>query len=132
VRGYLKISEGATTDDDFHRELELSRNSKSLRFEGKEKVGDAECNVLQRLVGARVIERIYFSVETGLLVRENDLYYEDYRDVDGVKVAFVARQGDMRGGLGTMIRLTQVKTNAPMDESKFVERPDCFTQPDRK
>ena len=132
VRGYLKISEGATTDDDFHRELELRRNSKSLRFEGREKIGDTECNVLQRLVGARVIERIYFSTETGLLVRENDLYYEDYRDVDGVKVAFVARQGDIRGGLGTTIRLSQVKNNVPLDESKFVERPDCFTQPDRK
>ena len=132
VRGYLKISEGATTDDAFHNELELRRNLKSLRFEGKEKVGDTECLVLRQLVGDKVIERIYFSAETGLLVRENDLYYEDYRDVDGLKIPFVAREGDARAGLGSFIRLTQVRNNVPVDETKFVERADCFTQPDRK
>jgi len=131
VRGYLKISEGSSFDDSFHNDVELRRNAKSLQFERKEKVGDIECFVLSRSVAGSVIERLYFSADTGLLVRENDLYYEDYRVVDGLKIPFVARSGDSPGGLGTVIRLKEVKNNVPIDDGKFAERPDCFTRPDQ-
>ena len=131
VRGYLRISDGGSSDDSFHNDVELRRNAKSLRFERKEKVGSVECFVLTRSVAGRIIERLYFSGDSGLLVRENDLYYEDYRDVNGLKIPFVARSGDSAGGLGTVIRLKEVKNNVPIDDGKFAERPDCFTRPDQ-
>ena len=130
VRGYVKISEGAIPEDVFPGEGQLRRDAKLFRFAGKEKIGNEECLVLERKSGPVSTNRLYFSAQTGLLVRENDMYYEDYRDVDGLKIPFVTRQEDPRG-LGTTIKLKEVKNNMPIDESKFAERRDCFTQPEK-
>jgi len=131
VRGYMKISEGATAEDAFPGDVQMRRNAKSFRFAGKEKLGAEDCFVLEQKSGDFATNRLYFSAATGLLLRENDMYYEDYRDVGGSKVPFVARQDDPRG-LGSTVRLKEVRNNVPIDESKFAERRDCFTQPDVK
>jgi hypothetical protein len=127
VRGYVKLSEGAGGDT-FQRELNL--RNQGLRFERKEKMGDQECVVLTRSIMGQVIERLYFATVTGLLLREGDLYLEDYREVDGVKVPFVARQAGAKG-MTTTIRLTNVRQNVTIDESKFAEGADCFTRPEQ-
>jgi hypothetical protein len=44
---------------------------------------------------------------------------EDYREVDGVKVPFRLRRTEK--GAVFNIRLTQVKFNAPVDETEFVK-----------
>jgi carboxyl-terminal processing protease len=132
VRGYIQLWAGESNEDTFHRELALLRQINSLRFESKEKVGGEDCSVVVETVSGRVIQRLYFSDVTGLLVRQNNLYLEDYREVDGVKLPFVSRQETMVGGLSTVVRLTEVKQNIPIDESKFAERSDCFTNPDQK
>lgn len=132
VRGYISFpagTQGATTED-IHRELGYRRLLNALRFERKDKVGDRDCFVLDRLAGGMVIERLFFEVATGLLVRENDTYLEDYREVDGVKVPFVARESPATA-MATVVRLKEVKQNVAIDESKFAERPDCFTRPDQ-
>lgn len=131
VRGYLKLSEGPIGGDTFHRELQLLREVNSLRFERKEKVAGEDCFVLIQTIGGHVIQRLYFSVLTGLLIRQNNLYLEDYREVDGLKIAFVARQEDVHGRSSTVVRLKEVKHNIPIDENKFAERDDCFTKPNQ-
>jgi carboxyl-terminal processing protease len=132
VRGYVNFpggTPGATTDD-IHRELRYRRLLSSLRFARKEKVGDRDCFVLDLMAGGIVIEHLFFEVATGLLVRENDTYLEDYREVDGVKVPFVARESPATA-MATVVRLKEVKQNVAIDESKFAERPDCFTRPEQ-
>lgn len=129
VRGYVKMAEGAGGDT-FQRELSLRNQLPTLRYESKEKVGDQECAVVSRSIMGRVIERLYFATNTGLLLREGDLYFEDYRQVDGVRIPFVARQEGNRGITTTVIRLTNVRQNVTIDESRFAERADCFTRPD--
>jgi hypothetical protein len=131
VRGYLKLGEQPPGLDTFHRELGLLRRASFYRFEGKEKVNDRECFVLKRTIGDEVIERYYFDVLTGLLVRQNDLYLDDYRVVDGVKLAFVARTESARGG-ATVVRMKDIKFNVKIDEAMFAERADCFSRPDMK
>jgi hypothetical protein len=128
VRGYLKISENSRGEE-FQRELSLRKQLADLRFDRKEKLDDQNCIVLARSVMGRVVEHLYFSAETGLLLREGDLYFEDYREVDGVKIPFIARQNGTRGNV-TVIRLTSVRQNVTIDESKFAERSDCFTKPE--
>ncbi len=132
VRGYLSFPAGnqSTSSDDIHRELRYRRLLSSLHFERKDKVGDRDCFVLNQTAGGIVIERLYFEVATGLLVRENDTYLEDYREVDGVKVPFVARESPATA-MATVVRLKEVKQNVAIDESKFAERPDCFTRPEQ-
>lgn len=132
VRGYLQLSTFAPTEDTFHRDLALLGQVNFIRFERKEKVGDEDCFVLVYAVGGRVIQRLYFSVLTGLLLRQNNMYLEDYRDVDGIKIPFVARTENETGRLSTVVRLKEVKHNVRIDESKFAEPADCFTKPDQK
>lgn len=132
VRGFISFpagTQGATTDN-IHRELRYRRLLGSLRFGRKDRVGDRDCFVLERMAGGIVIERLFFEVATGLLVRENDTYLEDYREVDGVKVPFVARESPATP-MATVVRLKEVKHNVAIDESKFAERPDCFTRPNQ-
>jgi hypothetical protein len=132
VRGYIQLSPVGSTADTFNRELNLLLHVNTVRFERKDKVGAEECFVLVRTLAGRVIERYYFSVLTGLLVRQNNQYLEDYREVDGLKIPFVARVEDAQGRAATVVRLKEVKHNVSIDESKFAERADCFTKPDQK
>jgi carboxyl-terminal processing protease len=130
VRGYVKMSEGGGGGNTFQHELSLRNQLATLRFEHREKIGDQECVVLARSIMGRVLERLYFAAETGLLLREGELYFEDYREVDGVKIPFVTRQDGNRS-MTTTIRLTNVRQNVTIDESKFAERADCFTRPEQ-
>ena len=129
VRGYLKISE-AVEGENFHHELELKGQLSSLRFERKERVGDRDCFVLGRFSHGIVIERLYFDLGTGLLVRQNNTYLEEYRDVDGVKVPFVVRE-NAAGNMSSVVRLKEVRHNVTIDAARFAERPDCFTRPEQ-
>ena len=131
LQGYVLLGQVPPGLDTFHRELEMLRRASSFRFEGKQTLGDRECIVLTRSSGDVVIERYYFDVLTGLLVREGDLYLEDYREVGGLKVAFVARTEGARG-TSTVVRLKEVRFNVTIDESKFAERADCFSKPEQK
>jgi len=129
VQGYIKLPEempGAR--DDFHVELELKRLAGSLRFNGKQKVGERDCFVIERPLSGTAM-KYYFDAENGLLLRENDAFYEDYRDVNGVKLPFVVRQESPLANI--VIRLNEVKVNVPIDEARFAERDDCFTKPEQ-
>jgi hypothetical protein len=74
-------------------------------------------------------ERLFFDEQTGLLVRRLVLSptalgplpeqtdYEDYRSVDGVKVAFVVRRTTTDGI--TTQRYESVTVNVPVDPARF-------------
>jgi carboxyl-terminal processing protease len=129
VRGYLKLGEYPASLNTFHQELGLLRRAASYRFESKQKVGERDCFVLSRSIGETVVERYYFDVLTGFLLRQNDLYLDDYREVEGIKVPFLARTENIRGA-ATVVRLKDIKFNVMIDESKFAERADCFSRPE--
>jgi carboxyl-terminal processing protease len=131
VRGYISFPAGnqEATTDDIHRELRYRSLIKTLRFARRDKVGDRDCFVLDRIAGGIVIEHLFFEVATGLLVRQNNTYLEEYRDVDGVKVPFVVRES-AAGNMSSVVRLKEVKHNVTIDAARFAERPDCFTRPD--
>ncbi len=57
----------------------------------------------------------------------NNTYYEDYREVDGVKLPFTTRTETPYGFM--VLRMREIKHNVPIDSDKFVEVPDCFTGP---
>jgi hypothetical protein len=131
LQGYLKV-EGAALQKreyDFRREQRLKELYPDLVLIGKEKVGEREAYVLQsgsaRRPGA---SKWFFDTQNGLLLRENNIYYEDYREVDGVKLAFIQRD-DAGRGFGVVIRLDEIKHNVAIDQAKFAESPDCFTKP---
>ena len=98
----------------------------------RDKLNDKDVYVLdgQTTDGRRM--RLYFDATTGLLLRRmtvlstmiamipDQVDFEDYRDVEGVKFAFIGRSATTEAGNPISTRtFTEVKVNAPVDESKF-------------
>jgi carboxyl-terminal processing protease len=131
--GYIKFppSAAARIHDQsvFQRELRLKELNPGLVLMGKDKVGEREAFVLHSF-SPRVFEKWYFDTQTGLLLRKGNIYYDDYREVDGVKLPFKVTD-DSSYGFGVVVRLTEIKHNVPIDQAKFAEYPDCFTKPEQ-
>ncbi len=111
--------------------LRLKSDYQNLRVAGKQKVGDRDAYVIMGTPAGDRPERFYFDVQTGLLLRMSyrdetavgqipeEVDFEDYRDVNGVKVPFVARR--LRPDYAYKDVYAEVVHNTPMDDSKFVK-----------
>jgi hypothetical protein len=103
-----------------------------LRTIGRDKVGDRDAYVIAANRSDTDIERLFFDVETGLLLRRitylrtmigtipEQFDFEDYRDVDGVKLPFVVRVSSVEAGNPVATRtFTEMKLNSAVDDAKF-------------
>lgn len=111
--------------------LQLKEPYPRLTFGGKEKIGDREAFILRTMTPDRRSVRLYFDTETGLLLRRytltttpvgqdpEQLDFEDYRDVDGIKVPFSIRVSYLMLQPSATYKLAEVKHNAAIEESKF-------------
>jgi hypothetical protein len=98
---------------------------------GKEKIGEREAYVVASQVADNRMEKLYFDTETGLLLRilaitqtvlaplPEQTDFEDYREVDGVKLPFTIRQSFVDPWVGWTRKFTEIKHNVPVDETKF-------------
>jgi len=97
----------------------------------KDKLNGKDVNVLTgaALNGKR--ERLYFDAETGLLLRRitftqtpigvipEQTDYEDYRDVDGVKLPFTIKSAGVDNFSTGTRKFTEIKINASLDDASF-------------
>ena len=116
---------------DFYRLLNLKELSKEMRVTSIEKIGERDAHVVEAKVAPARIEKLYFDTQTGLLLRHllmedtligwipEQLDYEDYREVDGVKMPFIIRQSYVDPWIGWTRKFTEIKLNVPVDETKF-------------
>ncbi len=130
MRGYIKF-EGYELNEirresNFYKELKLKDLYNRLALTGKEKVGEREAYVVQEMFGSLGAEKLYFDVESGLLLRRDNIFYEDYREVDGIKLPFIIRE-ETSGGFSFVFRVTEIKQNVAIDDATFVQAPSCFT-----
>lgn len=108
---------------DFRRDVDLRRLYPKMILKGTERVGDAEAYVVEATPAHGLFPtKFYFDAQTGLLLRQDAVYFEDYREVDGVRLPF-----RIRSPLVT-IKLKDVKHNVALADDIFVEHKDCFTQ----
>lgn len=117
---------------DFYRELRLKSLYPKMAIKGKEKIGAEDTYVIEASADDGATEKWYFSTQSGLLLRTDTPYtnddgqsflrtdYEDYRDVDGVKLPFVWRQ--TCADFDFDIHFTAIQNNVPVDDAKF-EKP---------
>jgi hypothetical protein len=114
------------------RNIKLKEQFTRLRFGGRDKVGDREAYVLNAGTADNRRERLYFDAENGLLLRRvtftqtiigvipEQIDFEDYRDVEGVKLPFAIRVSSVDPGNPISTRkFDEIKLNAPIDDSKF-------------
>jgi hypothetical protein len=113
--------------------LEFRQDHTNVQVDAMERIGDRDTF---RVVGTRqdvfpVIDRLNFDAQTGLLVRSyttmqsvlgsfpEDTFYEDYRDVSGVKIAFNNRVVSAEGN--RTYKWSSVDANAPAEDAKFIK-----------
>jgi hypothetical protein len=122
----------ARTSMQLFRDLKLKEQYTSMRFGGRDKIGDRDALIVVGTTADKKRERLYFDAENGLLLRRitymetiigvipEQTDFEDYRDVDGVKFPFTIRVSSVDAGNPYIVRkLTEIKLNAPVDDSKF-------------
>jgi len=96
-----------------------------------QKVGEREAYVVENATDGRT-ERYYFDSQTGLLLRKVTLTktvlmpfpeqvdFEDYRQVDGVKMPFTIRYSAIDTFDSWVRTFTEIKRNVTVDEKLFV------------
>jgi Photosynthetic reaction centre cytochrome C subunit len=115
----------------FFHNIKLKEQFTRLRGGRKDKIGDRDVIVVNGTTADNHREQLFFDAETGLLRRRisyletpigvipNQIDFEDYRDVDGVKVPFTVKVSSVEPGLVSTRIYTEIKLNAPVDDSKF-------------
>jgi hypothetical protein len=109
----------------FNREVKIREQFARLTAGGTARIGERETYVLEGIGGGPTdlgTERLFFDVRTGLLVRQNagvvEINFEDYREVDGVRLPFAIRRKIPNAGVISSV-FREIKHNVPIDESKL-------------
>ena len=113
----------------FYKELKSEELYSSLKVLGRDTARDADAFVIQATPVSGPVEKLFFDVRTGLLVRrytESDtllgklplqMDYEDYREVDGVKQPFLIHWSMPGRTWGR--KIDEIKHNVPLDDARF-------------
>ena len=115
---------------DFYRPIRLQELFPKMALKGKARINSQDCYLVEAPHPDGSLEKFYFEVRTGLLVRDevpldvpdegrttvvND--FEDYRTVDGIKLPFTVRQTSP--DFDYIIRYTDIRHNVSIDDAKF-------------
>jgi len=106
--------------------------SQGMRVDGIQKVGEHQTYLVETTTDNKT-ERYYFDTQTGLLLRTITLNrtmlmpfpeqvdFEDYRDVDGVKMPFTIRYSAIDTYDSWTRTFTEIKRNVVVDDKLFVQ-----------
>jgi outer membrane lipoprotein-sorting protein len=133
----LKQMQGAELADfkmraEFNREIRLKELYPKMTLKGKEKVDEAEAYVIEATpAGGGDPVKMYFDTGSGLLVREDstsptpdgkttvETYYDDYREVNGLKMPYTVSSVYPNPALNSIIRFTEVRHNEAIPDTSF-------------
>jgi hypothetical protein len=117
---------------DVHRDLNLKAAYTKMAVIEKAKMGKADVYVVEATPPTGGPEKLYFDTTSGLHLRTDmvfespqgklplETYFEDYRDVGGVKLAHTVRQVNPLAPV--VLKFEEVKNNYPVADMKF-EKP---------
>jgi zinc protease len=115
----------------FYRWLRMKELFATLEMVGTSKVGERDAFVMVATPAEGLPEKFYFDTETGLLTKWDyqletpggvvsvETFYEDYREVDGIKLPFTLRQNSPDNVL--LFKFTEIKHNLPLDDAQFAK-----------
>ena len=120
---------------DLFKDLKLQGQFTRISYGGKDKIDGKDVVFLrgQGLDGKG--ERLYFDAVSGLLVRRitstptllglipEQVDYDDYREVDGLKLPFTVRVSFIDSFYSSTRKFTEIKLNVPVDATKFQKPP---------
>ena len=115
----------------FYRWLHMKELFGNLGMAGTTKVGDRDAFVMQATPADGYPEKFYFDTQTGLLIKREyqldspggvlsfETFYDDYREVDGVKLPFTLRRVGPDNVL--LLKFTEIKHNVELDDAQFAK-----------
>ena len=115
----------------YARESSIDKIYKNVMVRGIEKVGERDAYVIVASTDGLPDDILYFDKETGLMLRSDTIsitpegeqavktFYDDYREVDGIKSAFKIKAITPAFEINSVI--TEVKYGIPIEDSKFVQ-----------
>jgi photosynthetic reaction center cytochrome c subunit len=118
---------------DLFKDLRLQGQFTRIGYAGRDKLDGREVNVLRGQGVDGKGERLFFDAQTGFLLRRittmttvvglipEQVDYDDYREVDGLKLPFTMRLTTIDSISGSTRKFTEIKLNLPLDETKFNE-----------
>jgi hypothetical protein len=120
----------ARRESDFYFDTRIKELYARIAFLRRDRVGGRDVYVFEAAPAEGKPDTLYFDAETALLVRQDiyfegskgkpaptEIYYEDYREVDGIKLPFTIRQVYL--DYSTTLKVYDVKHNVPIEDSKF-------------
>ncbi|MGE0127034.1 MAG: c-type cytochrome [Blastocatellales bacterium] len=111
--------------------LQLKEPYPQMGFGGTEKINGRDVQIVRMALPNKRRANFYFDKESGLLVRRlvsaetpigidpEQTDYEDYREVDGVKVPHTIRTSYLDNAYSSTRKFTEIKHNAQVDEAQF-------------
>jgi len=115
----------------FYRELNLDKLYPKMELKGMEKLGDKDVYVIVATPENLPPETFYFDAKSGLLLRQDIIvispegklptktFFEDIREVDGVKIPFKIRS--VLPQFEIIATTTEVKNNIAIQDNKFTK-----------
>ena len=119
----------AKRDAEFYADIKFKEMYSKLTVKEKTKVGDKDAYLVEAIPTEGSPQKIYFDAQTGLVLRQDreadtpqgkmpiEVYLEDYREVDGIKIPFTVKQNTP--AFSFTIKLDEVKHNVAVDDAKF-------------
>jgi photosynthetic reaction center cytochrome c subunit len=116
---------------DLFKDIKLKDQFTRLAVAGKDKINGRDVYVVRGVTTDNRRERLFFDAETGLLLRRTtsttspigiipeQVDFEDYRDVDGMKMPFTIRVSAVDPFYSITRKFTEIKLNVPVDEKRF-------------
>jgi hypothetical protein len=113
---------------EFYSEIKIKELYPKMALIGQMKVGEHSAYCIEATPSEGSSEKWFFDAQTGLLIRRDfisesaasdkiptEIYFEDYREVDGIKLPFTMRQPADK----YTFKVNEVKHNVPIEDAKF-------------
>ena len=119
-------------DCDFYAPLRLKANYAEVKLLGRVKIGYREAYLVEARPGTGEPDKFYFESSSGTLIRSDivrsgwreralvEIYYDDWREVDGIKVPFRITRSSPHFTIAMTV--DEVKQNVPIDDMVFTLR----------
>ena len=120
----------AIREADFYSEIKLKQLYSGMRLKGNKRIAGRQFYIVEAIPEEGNPETLYFDTKTGLLARRDleqinmtavqpvaQTYYDDYKEVDGIKLPFTLRH--ISSGNELIVKITEVRHNVPIEEAKF-------------
>jgi zinc protease len=116
---------------EFQKPIKIKQLYAKIVVKGKDKVGDKEVYVVEATPAESSTETWYFDTQSGLMLRQDadrespqgkqnvQVFLDNYKEVDGVKLPFAIHQ--ITPAFTIDIKIEDVKHNVPIDDAKFVK-----------